>query len=565
MHVDARELEDGHALKSDICIVGAGPAGITTAKRLSGTSLDVCVLESGGLDAEARVKDTYEGENVGLSYYPLSEARAQGLGGATNLWGGYCAPLDPIVFQDRPWVPHSGWPIDREDLEPYYQVAHRILNVGPFQYEPTYWEEAIQEYRRLLPDSPVVNTRVIQFSESHLQESTNGTSGWVTPTRFGELRRDDLVRSENITLVTHARVTDLETPPSASTVNGLRLRCIDGSSLQAEADRYVLACGGIENPRLLLSADRHAPDGLGNDHDLVGRFFMEHPHVPTASLRLSRPRALHAYRLHFSLDAHRLGFESRPPFFHLDVGPDTQRSERILNSHLRLDARSSGLRAAEALMRRVRPRSRTLRDERELWGDVKSVGTDPGSVVSGLARALPGNDIRDYRFGRLNVLTIAEQAPNPDSRVTLGDERDAFGLRKPELNWKLCELDKRSVRRLNEIFAREVTRADMGRVRVSEWLNESDEWDPDRPARPLRYMLEGPDPPRFWGVRHHMGTTRMARSPQKGVCNEHCRVHGVDNLYVAGSSVFPTVGSAPPTLTIVALAARLGDHLINNN
>jgi hypothetical protein len=177
-----------------------------------------------------------------------------------------------------------------------------------------------------------------------------------------------------------------------------------------------------------LSADRYAPDGLGNDHDLVGRFFMEHPHVPSASLRLSRPRALHAYRLHFSLYAHRFGFESRPPFFHLDVGAGVQRSEQILNGHLRLDARSSGLRSAQTVMRRARSRGSTFRDGREVREDMKSIATDPRSVVSGLVRALPGNDTRDYRFGRLNVLTIAEQAPNPNSRVTLENERDAFGV-----------------------------------------------------------------------------------------------------------------------------------------
>lgn len=563
MHVDGLELESGATFESDVCVVGAGAAGIAIAKRLAGTSLDVCLLESGGFDSGngAQDQDLYEGKNTGLSYYPLSEARARRFGGSTNLWGGYCAPLDPIVFQERPWVPHSGWPIDREDLDPYYADAQRVLNVGPFRYEPEYWEEVIEEYRRFLPESAVVKNRVIQFSNSQRQDGSEGGMGWVNPRRFGDLCREEVVGAENVTVVTHANVTGIQTPPSASTVTSLQVRCLDGTSFRMEADRYVLACGGIENPRLLLSADEHAPDGLGNEHDLVGRFFMEHPHVPTASLHLSEPRRLNAYRLHFSLYAHRFDFESRPPFFHLRVGKEVQESEKILNGFLRLDARSSGVRAAQALWRTMMFKRDGARNASEIRRELKSMWTDAESTVSGLVRALPGNDTRSYRFGRLNVLTIAEQAPNPESRVTLGSERDALGRRKPELNWRLSEIDKRSVLRLNELLAQEVERAGEGRVEIADWLDDESAWRPEKPARPRRYMLEGPDPPRFWGVRHHMGTTRMAKTPQKGVCNENCRVHGIDNLYVAGSSVFPTVGAAPPTLTIVALALRLGDHL----
>lgn len=561
MHIDAQNIEEGKTLRADICVVGAGAAGITLAKSLAGTSLDVLLLEGGGLDSDDGAKSLYEGENTGLSYYPLSEARMRGLGGSTNLWGGYCAPIEPIVFEKRPWVPYSGWPICREDLDPYYAAAQRILKVGPFRYEPEYWEKAVPEYRRLLPASSTVENRVVQFSVSQYRESGANETGWVDPTRFGELFRQEILEAENVTVVTHANVTNIETPPSASTVSSLEVRRLDGTPFQAEADRYVLACGGIENPRLLLSSDQHAPGGLGNEHDLVGRFFMEHPHIPSASLRLSSPRALNAYRLHFSLYAHRFHFESRPPFFHLKVGRDVQQSERILNSHLRLDARSSGLRSAQALWRKMRSTSNGSRGASEIWREIRGMWADPAGVASGLQRVLPGNDSRSYRFGHLNVLTIAEQAPNPESRVTLRAEQDALGQRKPALDWQLSELDKRSVLRLNEIFAREMERAGEGHLQISDWIEDKTAWNPDEPADPSRYMLEGPRPPRFWGARHHMGTTRMAESPSQGVCDENCRVYGVENLYVAGSSLFPTVGSAPPTLTIVALAVRLADHL----
>jgi choline dehydrogenase-like flavoprotein len=158
------------------------------------------------------------------------------------------------------------------------------------------------------------------------------------------------------------------------------------------------------------------------------------------------------------------------------------------------------------------------------------------------------------------LITIAQQAPNPDSRVTLSDERDRFGQRKARLNWELSDLDKRSVLRLNQLFDEELRRAGTGRLRISDWMKDGKAWRPDAPPNPARVWFRDARM-RFYGVWHHMGTTRMADNPKRGVCDANCRVYGVDNLYVAGASVFPTVGAAPPTLTIVALAVRLADHL----
>jgi choline dehydrogenase-like flavoprotein len=158
------------------------------------------------------------------------------------------------------------------------------------------------------------------------------------------------------------------------------------------------------------------------------------------------------------------------------------------------------------------------------------------------------------------VITIAEQAPNPDSRVTLSDERNAFGQRKARLNWQLSDLDKRSVVRHNQFLDDELRRAGLGRLRVSDWMKDGAAWRPDAPPDPARVWFRDRRM-RFYGVWHHMGTTRMADSPQRGVCTPNGRVYGVDNLYVAGASVFPTGGAAPPTLTIVALSLRLSDHI----
>lgn len=551
MLVDAHDIEEGCTHDCDVCIVGAGAAGITLAKRLAGTSLEVYLLESGGIDGAERDRSPREVELVGLPYSALSGPEAEYLGGATNEWGGYCAPLDPIVFEERPWVPHSGWPLSRTDLDPYYAVAQRIVRAEPYQYDAKHWAKEIQGYRRLLSGSEVLNNRVLRFSNSYFQNPDADGEGPHEAVHFGNQYGDDIIRSENVTAVTHANVTSIQTVPSAEAVTEVQVECLQGRSFQVSAERYVLACGGIENPRLLLDADQHAPNGLGNENDLVGRFFMEHPHVPSAAAYFSPPLSLNGYRHHFS--------DSRLPIFHLRARENLQRSEQILNGFLRLDTRSSGLRSAQALSRAIQGGGPCPQSFSEVMEEVQGVLSDPRGVAQGGLRLLRGRS-GDPRFGRVNVITIAEQAPNPDSRVTLSDERNALGQRKARLNWQLSDLDKRSVLRLNQLFDEELRRAGRGHLRVSDWMRDGAAWRPDAPPDPARVWFRERRM-RFYGVWHHMGTTRMADSPQRGVCNADCRVHSVDNLYVSGASVFPTGGAAPPTLTIVALAARLADHL----
>lgn len=550
MHLDARNIEEGHALKCDVCIVGAGAAGITIAKKLIGSSVEVCLLEQGGLEEPPEAADESSVENMGLPYRSLPAGEDRRFGGATNRWGGLCAPLDPIDFEERPWVPHSGWPLDRSTLDPYYAEAQDVLQLGPSRYDADYWTEAVDEYRPFLNGSSRLTNHVVQFSNA--QFGRNGRpDSTQEATRLGERYQNELLEARNVTVVTHATATEVRTPPSAATVSGIGVCGPGGTAFRAEAEHYVLAAGGIENPRLLLLSDRHAPGGLGNEEDLVGRFFMESPHVPSASIVLSSPRSLNAYRQDFS--------RFRAPLFQLGASARTQREEQILNGYLRLDTRASGIRSAQSLWQQMKS-SEGGRDADDTLREFRSIWEDPAGVAHGLRKSLQDGGPTTHRFGRLNVLTIAEQSPNPDSRVTLGREQDAFGQRRASLNWQLSALDRRSVIRLNELLDRELREAGRGHLRLAGWLSEADEWRPDRPAEPSRYMTVR-EPSRFWGVRHYMGTTRMGKTPQSGVCDADGKVHGIDNLYVAGSSVFPTTGGAPPTLTIVALALRLADHL----
>ena len=520
MYIDARSIDKGTVLRSDVCVIGAGAAGITIGRALAGTTLKVCVLESGGLNSGSEAQDLYAGENVGLPYFPLTACRLRYFGGTTNHWAGWCAPLDPIDFSRRPWIPHSGWPIGWKALEPYYISAQRLCELNTFQYEPAYWKDKFHDGSTLPFDPSRLTNHVIQFSP---------------PTRFGRRYRDDLVNAQNITVVTHANVTEIDTPPSASTVSGLQVQCLNGNSSQAEADQYVLACGGIENPRLLLNSNQYAPRGLGNDHDLVGRFFMEHPRMVSSSVLLTDRKRLSPYRYG------QFQTENLDTFFQLGPSVEQQQSAKLLNTRVRFFLESSGYFSARRLLQNFWVQKlRFGNDLDQISEAVGNVLADFEGVAIGINSALHGKSPYNG-FRALDVQTIVEQAPNPDSRVMLAEEHDGLGQRRVKLNWQLSNLEKRSILYTNRLLARELGRTGLGRLRLKNWLQDSKRaWPPD---------LEG--------GYHHMGTTRMGSTPHEGVCDSQCRVHGINNLYIAGSSVFPTSGRVPPTLTIVALSLRL--------
>jgi choline dehydrogenase-like flavoprotein len=522
MFIDFGSLEDSALIETDLCIIGAGAAGITLAREFAGSSVRVCMVESGGFDYEPEVQDLYMGENASPVRYLLDASRLRYFGGSTNHWTGLCAPLAPLDFRPRDWVPHSGWPIVRSELDPFYQRAQPICQLGPYAYSARVWAD--------------FDARPHDFDPAAVELCFWQQS---PPTRFGETYRAELERADNVRVLWHANATNIEADESAAVVRQVDLRTLDGRTGQVKATAYVLACGGIENARLLLLSDGAEPAGLGNRHDLVGRFFMEHPHTePGVVLANDQDRLIATYSRQ-SLD----GVEFRPSFC---AGEALQERARVLNSHVFLQLGGSAVAGVEAA--------------RELWGAARrgEVPDDLANQIWHVMRDLDDvaffayrkfitgeqpHELPDSRFALFSLRS--EQAPNPDSRVTLTDDRDTLGLRRSRLDWRLTDLDKRSIRALTEALGAEFARLGIGRVRLADWLlADDDSW--------LSRMGHG---------NHHMGTTRMAADPRQGVVDADCRVHHVDNLYVAGSSVFATGGCANPTLTIVALALRLADHL----
>jgi choline dehydrogenase-like flavoprotein len=509
MLVDARTISDGFVAEADVCIVGAGAAGITIARALLARPLRVILLESGWLDPDPATQDLYAGEIHAVPYFPLDAARNRYFGGTTNEWTGECRPLDALDFERRDWVPDSGWPFGLAELLPFYARAQEICQLGPHAYAAADWTGH--------------GVRPIAFQSDNVR---SGAFHYSPPTRFGTVYRDEIEQARNIVTYLGANVVELETPRPPHRVDAVRVACLTGRRFRVRARIVVLATGGIENARLLLISNRVQPEGLGNTYDLVGRYFMEHLYLDGAATILARAGAISEFytRGHW-VDGRRVrGI--------LGLGAEVQRREQLTNFGVVVQPPTGG---AIASWRGV---LRAVRDRRPARDTLAHVGAAVASTAAAARRLAGGEPIQRYP-----VKNVMEQAPNPESRVVLTERRDPLGCPRVALRWSLSAIDKRTAHRAHEILDEELVRASVGRLR-SALGRRDDPW-----------------PPGLRGARHHMGTTRMHPDPHRGVVGADGRVHGIANLYIAGSSVFPTSGSANPTLTIVALALRLAEHV----
>jgi choline dehydrogenase-like flavoprotein len=518
--VDFREVPEGHIFRADVCVAGAGAAGITLATELCGAGLEVCLIESGGLELDADTQNLYEVTNLGIARKPATLTRLRFFGGTTNHWTGRCGRLDPSDFQERPWVPDSGWPITREQLDPFYDRAQPMLDLGPSRSG----EWIAQEFG--VPP-PCVDQSIATLFAWQLS----------SPTRFGKKFRSQLERGPRAQIVLYANVVNIQTNAAGEHVEYVDVRSLSGRRGKVMARAYVLSCGGIENPRLLLLSDGVDPRGVGNAYDLVGRYFMEH-------LRNSELIALD--KDPYSIQRTYNYYHNREGFYMLglSLSEQAQRREGILNGAFSADF-SSSEESATATTWRVG--SAILHGESpvDLSASVVRVLSDLDEVVINFRRKLlrSGSPILTRDLPILFLQT--EQAPNRDSRIGLSSDRDALGMRRATVNWRMNELDRKSVLAAMQLFAVQLWLCHNARIHLPESMNEAlEEWVFN-----------------FKDVAHHIGATRMADSPQRGVVDRNCKVHGLDNLFIAGSSVFPTSGHVYPTLTIVALALKLADEL----
>jgi len=528
MLIDLRKEPKAALPPSDVCIIGAGVAGITMARRLLVMGHTVCLIESGGLDFEQSTQDLYRGANVGMPYYDLDQSRLRFYGGTIAIWGGRCAVLDPIDFEKREWVKHSGWPIDPTVLDPWYEDAHALFGLGEFNYHDDVWGKLGIEGPGFDPER--IDVELWRFEERMEQ--------------FGARREPVLFNARDARVLIHANAVRLQADPEGRTIEYVEVRPLGGAPLQVRSRHFVLACGAIENSRLLLASNDVEPAGIGNSRDLVGRFFMEHPAGRIGKVETDQPYELWAaFQKRF--------MRSGPPLAPaMRLGDATQRREQALNSiatfKLQRDP-SHGVALGNKLYHNLKHSIAPSRSGRALDHAYRAIRSWIHREVRNTVERLRAK----AGMTGLYLITRGEQAPNPDSRVLLSDKRDALGNRRADLDWKLSDIDKHTARVFAQTFDSELRRLGKGSVVPSDWLD-----DPS-PQWPIDHTV-GNHP---FANYHQLGGTRMSDDPAQGVVDKDCRVHGYANLFVAGSSVFPTGGWANPTLTIVALAMRLANHI----
>jgi len=549
MLIDLRDLTATQEWNADICIVGAGAAGITLALQLIDSGLDVLLLESGGLKAEADTQALYAGSVTDTKMHsPTDTYRQRRFGGSTTIWGGRCMPYDEIDFESRNYVSHSGWPISIQSLQPYYMRANRLCEAGEYAYTI---EAAFKK-----PTRPMI----ANFDSEHF--TTNTLERFSCPTNFGARYFGLLSSARHVRVLLHANATRIQLTSDGNrvaSVTACTLPHHGNKSVTIKAKQFVLATGGIEVARMLLAnRDVHA-NGIGNAHDVVGRYYMCHLAGTVGTITFNRPltQVWHGY------DVSDEGIYCRR---RLALRPDVQRAHGIGNFVARLHHPRITLPEHKnpvlSLLYLAKPLIPYEYGKR-LYGEE---GTPVATWFKHLRNVMAGpfdaagfawHMLRDRKLAKRKFPSIiikpkaplfsldfhAEQEPNPLSRVTLNSQSDATGVPQVNIDWRYTAGDVATVSRSIQILANDIQQSGAGTFAYDTALLEFEM---------TRYGAYG---------GHHIGTARMGSDERSSVVNSDCRVHGVSNLYISSSAVFPTSSQANPTLTIVAMACRLAEHL----
>jgi choline dehydrogenase-like flavoprotein len=507
MLIDVRKVDKNSTLQADICIIGAGAAGIAITRELMNRNSKIILLESGGFEPDQQTQSMYAGETIG-STFSLITSRIRFFGGSTNEWRGNCRPMDEIDFKKRSYVPFSGWPIERKDLLFYYQRAQQVCELLDFEY---YNPEKLSNLKDppLALDRSKMISRVVQTGRS---------------LRFGQIYRDEIVAAKDVDACIYANVVEIEVKESGSLVNRVKVATLTGNEFHVSARKFILATGGIENCRLMLNSNTVCKRGVGNDHDVVGRYFTGHPSVVLPFQSNNGSQNTKFYNFYG-----RQKIEGAGIWGNFSLSETMMDENHLLNACVYLEGLPpNGILAYRRIKTRLNGESNA-----NLAGDI-------GRVMIGLP-AITRYVLMKKVFGKVTgekfiARTMFEQTPDPENRVVLSTERGPLNQLRANLHLRLSNSDRENYIQSLQLMAKELN--------ISGF------------EQPLRSFEK-----RTKYFSHHIGGTRMSSDPKLGVVDKDCKVHGVSNLFIAGSSVFPTSGSAAPTLTLIALALRLADHI----
>jgi choline dehydrogenase-like flavoprotein len=573
---DLTRFDRNSLFETDLVIVGGGPAGLTIAREFFDSSVRVLVLESGLLaetpDHAALTEVESIGEPNGVQkrerrtrFHGASApfwsqelqpygVRCRALGGSTHAWAGKSAAFDAIDFAARPWVPHSGWPVAQAALASYIDRAAFVLNLGPNAYDETIWKLV-----GMRPPEPRLHAEGLrdffwQFARSRIDQ--------LDIMRFG--REFTTFQAKNVRVLLNATVTNIELAADGSSFQGLDIATIDGIASKVRAKCAVVAASAIENPRLLLASNKVQAAGIGNSRDQVGRYLMDH-----ASARIGRfePGDLGPVIKRFGFYGVRHDGQTHMYMHGLALAPELQERERLLNSAVYFLPERSPDDPWDALKRLLRRKSAHPAQ------DMLAVMAGAGLLTKGVgmrmlaSSAMPAplkdfivntairyspnlvaGEFQDrglpHKLTGLWVDAITEQRPDPASRITLSERTDRLGVPLACVNWRIGDDERQTIVRIADMVSDAFGRAGLPKPILEGWVAQK---------RLTDAMIID--------MAHTLGTTRMSQTPNSGVVDVNCRVHGVRGLYVAGGSVFPTSGHANPTLMILALAIRLADTL----
>jgi len=516
-------------IRADICLIGSGPAGLAIATELKNEKIRLVIIESGGLEIQARSDALSEIESIGMPrVMDQTKVRNRVFGGTSHTWKGRCAMFDSTDFEFRPWVPLSGWPINLDQLSPFVPRACSFLGIEPHCQGIEIWPHL----GRPRPEPDLDGQTLSPFFWQYSRDVKNPLDYMRFGPRFLRLQQD------NCRILYNATVTHVDTNQEGTVIQGVEIADQANRRLKVVSPLVVLCAGGIENPRLLLASQRVVPAGVGNECDLVGRYLMDHPRCTIAHFDLKKTKNLSELRDRYG--SFRFCKRAGAIVQGVALSENVQRKEALLNCAAWL----TEIRSADDPWDRLKlfvlkpgPEGRHLKD-------LFSALRQPRTLVEGCRRRIFEGRGLLHQLDGLVLDAMVEQTPDANSRVSLAERRDRFGVPISRIDWRIGDKERRSIARLAFLIAEEFPNLGLPAPYLVRWVKERD------------YKAA-----EFYDPAHPSGTTRMSESPSEGVVDPKSQVHGVSGLYIAGSSVFPTNGHANPTMMIVLLAIRLAEHL----
>jgi choline dehydrogenase-like flavoprotein len=496
----------------DVCIVGAGAAGIVLAVELAQLGRRVTLLEGGGATIEEESQEPYRSEVVGHEHRGVHTGRFRAQGGTTTKWGGQILELDAIDFERREWVSGSGWPFAKSELTASYARALELEGMSGVVLEDA------EVWRRLKQPEP------------RFAEMVSYLSRWTPEPNFAVLHRETL-EGGAVTVWLHANAVGLEM--DGETVRGVRAKTLAGREATFRAQRYVFCLGAIESSRFFLQPRE---GGLPwNALGLLGKHFQDHIDSNAAELRVVDRRGFHEMFDNIFLD----GYKYHPK---IKASVDGMRERRTLNAG-----------ATMYFVSDVDEQLATLKDtaKKLLRGRVGQIGA---KNLAEVAQNLPLLARQAWRYkvahraynpesARVMLRVHCEQEPLSASSITLSDERDALGMLRTRLDWRVSEFEQRTILEFARLAKTEL--APVAELTLDAELERGD----------AAFAARCDD------SNHHMGGMRMATAESAGVVSTDLRLFGTRNCYVCSGAVFPSSGFSNPTHTLLALAVRLAGHL----